>query len=92
MPTGYRRAAAAAALVGVVVAAQPAALGAIHLYRATLSPIATRAGIRCRFEPTCSRYAEIAISRDGIVKGGWRAVKRIARCTPLTPAGTHDEP
>jgi uncharacterized protein len=57
-----------------------------------LSPIATRVGIRCRFTPTCSRYAEVAIARDGIVRGGLKTLARIARCNPLTPIGTHDEP
>ncbi len=52
----------------------------------------TRAGIHCRFTPSCSRYAETVIARDGIVRGGWKALNRIARCNPLTPAGTRDEP
>jgi hypothetical protein len=68
------------------------ALGGIHLYQRTMSPLAARAGVRCRFTPTCSRYAEVVIARDGIVRGGWRALERIARCGPWTPAGTRDEP
>jgi hypothetical protein len=82
----------AIAALGVLVDAQPIALAAIHGYQRTLSPIAARAGIRCRFTPTCSRYAETVIARDGMIRGGWRTLKRIARCNPLTPAGTHDEP
>ena len=72
--------------------AEPIAIAGIHAYQRTLSPLAARAGIRCRFTPTCSRYAEIAIARDGVVRGGWRTLKRVARCGPWTEAGTVDEP
>lgn len=78
--------------VGVLLNAQPIALAAVHGYQRTLSPIAAHVGLRCRFTPTCSRYAEIAIARDGIVRGGWNTVKRIARCNPLTAVGTRDDP
>ena len=72
--------------------AQPLALAAIHGYQHTLSPVAARIGLRCRFTPTCSRYAETVITRDGVVRGGWKAARRIARCGPWTPAGTVDRP
>jgi uncharacterized protein len=81
---------AAAALLALN--AQRTALTAIQVYEHTLSPIATRAGIRCRFVPTCSRYAEVVIERDGALRGGWASLKRVVRCNPLTPAGTRDEP
>ena len=54
--------------------------------------MAARAGFRCRFTPTCSRYAEIVIARDGILRGGFEALGRIARCNPFTPFGTRDDP
>ncbi len=69
-----------------------AAVAGIHLYQRMLSPAAARAGAVCRFTPTCSRYAEAVIARDGIARGGWRALKRIARCGPWTSAGTKDPP
>jgi putative membrane protein insertion efficiency factor len=86
--------AAAAVLLAAaaVVGAQPLAIGGIHLYQRAVSPLASRVGIRCRFTPTCSRYAEAAIVRDGVVRGGWKAVGRIARCGPWTAQGTRDEP
>jgi putative membrane protein insertion efficiency factor len=71
---------------------RPIAIASIHLYQRHLSPIASAAGFRCRFTPTCSRYAEIVIARDGVARGGWKTLRRIARCGPWTPAGTHDEP
>jgi putative membrane protein insertion efficiency factor len=76
----------------VVLNAQRVALAGIHGYQRALAPIADRTGIRCRFTPSCSHYAELVIRRDGAVRGGWRALKRIARCGPWTPFGTVDEP
>lgn len=67
-------------------------LGAIHLYQATLSPRMGSFGVRCRFQPTCSHYAEGAIRKYGAWTGSWKAVWRIARCGPWTPAGTVDPP
>ena len=62
----------------------------IRLYQATLSPAVAGAGVRCRFEPTCSHYAEGSIRRYGALRGGWRSAVRLARCGPWTPAGTLD--
>jgi putative membrane protein insertion efficiency factor len=91
-----RRAAAVGVVLiasaGAAVNARPIAIGSIHTYQRLLSPVATRIGLRCRFTPTCSRYAEIVIARDGVVRGGARALARIARCGPWTPQGTRDPP
>jgi uncharacterized protein len=76
----------------LVWSAQPLALGSIHLYQRALAPAAARIGLRCRFTPTCSRYAEAVIARDGVVRGGAKALRRIARCGPWTAQGTLDEP
>ncbi len=67
-------------------------LGAIHLYQATLSPRMGSFGVKCRFQPTCSHYAEGAIRKHGAWTGSWKAAWRIARCGPWTPAGTVDPP
>jgi putative membrane protein insertion efficiency factor len=80
-------------LTGLLVTnAQAVALGSIHVYQRALAPAAARIGLRCRFTPTCSRYAETVIARDGAVRGGWKTVTRIARCGPWTAPGTRDEP
>jgi len=81
-----------ALLIGVALNAQSVALTAIHLYQRALSPVAARAGLSCRFTPTCSRFAEVVIEREGVVRGGWRALRRITRCNPWTEMGTPDEP
>jgi uncharacterized protein len=72
--------------------AQRLALAGIRGYQRILAPLAADAGIRCRFSPSCSVYAETVIERDGVVRGGWLALNRIARCGPWTPSGTRDEP
>ena len=76
----------------IVLNAQAVVIQSIHVYQRVLAPAADRIGMRCRFTPSCSRYAETVIARDGVMRGGWLALKRIARCNPLTPAGTKDEP
>lgn len=67
-------------------------LGLIHLWQGEVAPVRVAAGARCRFTPSCSRYAEAAIRRDGALVGSARALWRIARCGPWTPRGTVDEP
>jgi hypothetical protein len=69
-----------------------AELALVAGYRARISPVLARGGLACRFEPTCSRYAEAAIRKDGALVGALRAAWRVARCGPWTPAGTVDRP
>jgi uncharacterized protein len=81
-----------AAVFTMATHAQAMTLATIHGYQRSLAPLAVRAGARCRFTPSCSHYAEAVITRDGVVGGGWKAMKRIARCGPWTRMGTRDEP
>jgi len=60
------------------------AVGLIRVYQRLLSPLLPAV---CRFTPTCSHYAVGAIERYGVVRGGWLAVKRIARCHPWNRGG-----
>lgn len=84
--------ACALVLAGVAAAGQPLALAGIRAYQRSLAPLVGRLGVRCRFTPSCSHYAEVAIARDGLVSGGLKSIRRIARCGPWTPAGTIDPP
>ena len=69
-----------------------ALLGAIALYRATAAPPLAALGVRCRFAPSCSRYAEAVIARHGAAIGLARAAWRLLRCGPWTASGTVDPP
>lgn len=51
----------------------------IHIYRWLVSPLFPP---RCRFEPTCSRYAIHALETHGLRKGLWLSIKRLLRCHP----------
>ena len=67
--------------------AQRLALGAIRVYKLTLSPLFAGS---CRFEPSCSTYASEAILTHGLLRGSWLAAKRLARCHPFGSWG--DDP
>ncbi len=56
----------------------------VRVYQLTISPLMAN---HCRFEPTCSRYALIAIERHGALKGSWLAIRRIGRCHPGSAGG-----
>ncbi|MYF77744.1 MAG: membrane protein insertion efficiency factor YidD [Acidobacteria bacterium] len=59
-------------------------LGLIWLYRAAVSPLF--AGV-CRFQPSCSRYAEEAIRLHGPGRGVVLAARRLLRCHPFGGSG-----
>ena len=59
-------------------------LALIRFYQLTLSRTLPAS---CRFEPSCSQYGYQAIERFGAWRGGWMAVKRVARCHPFNPGG-----
>ena len=56
----------------------------IRLYQILISPLLPRS---CRFYPSCSQYALVAISEHGPVRGIWLALARLARCHPWNPGG-----
>lgn len=51
----------------------------ILVYRAAIGPWLPGA---CRYAPTCSAYALEALARHGALRGGWLALRRLARCHP----------
>jgi putative membrane protein insertion efficiency factor len=56
----------------------------IRAYRFAISPWL---GSACRFHPSCSQYAVAVIDRDGALRGGGRALRRVASCHPWGRGG-----
>jgi uncharacterized protein len=63
---------------------QRIALRAIRVYQVALSPLR---GARCRYHPSCSRYAMQAIASYGILRGSLLAAWRLLRCNPFSHGG-----
>jgi putative membrane protein insertion efficiency factor len=60
------------------------AIALITAYQRAVSPLL---GQTCRFEPSCSRYAQEAIEKYGVAHGAWLGLKRIGRCHPFHAGG-----
>ena len=56
----------------------------IMLYQRVISPALPR---RCKYEPTCSRYALDAIRTFGVWRGVVLAAWRLLRCNPFSDGG-----
>jgi putative membrane protein insertion efficiency factor len=62
-------------------------------YKRVLSPALHGAGFtQCRYLPTCSEYAYVAVSRYGWLRGGWLALRRLLRCHPFVKGGLDPVP
>ncbi|MCL2594177.1 MAG: membrane protein insertion efficiency factor YidD [Promicromonosporaceae bacterium] len=72
------RSAPAAALVALVRA-----------YQIVISPLT---GPTCRYHPSCSRYAIIALRTHGAIRGAGLSVWRVLRCNPWSKGGVDDVP
>ena len=62
----------------------------LWLYKHGVSPMLHAvAGVTgaCRFQPTCSEYATLAVATHGPLRGGWLAMRRVLRCHPLCRGG-----
>ena len=56
----------------------------VRFYQVCISPLKPPT---CRFTPTCSQYAVIALKKYGPFKGSYLAVRRILRCHPWGGSG-----
>ena len=66
-----------------------AVLAALTGYQRVVSPLLLPA---CRFAPTCSEYARLALAEHGALRGGWLALRRVLRCHPFHPGGDDPPP
>lgn len=73
------------------MSARERVINALHrAYKYVLSPaLHSIAGVTgaCRFQPTCSEYAAIAVSEYGFLRGGLMALGRLLRCHPFCKGG-----
>jgi len=68
-------------------------LGLLEFYRRWISPaLHTLGGGGCRFVPTCSEYAAIAIATHGPFRGSGLAIWRLMRCHPFCRGGLDPVP
>jgi putative membrane protein insertion efficiency factor len=72
------------ARAGVARVAQAVVLAPVMVYRRLISPALPR---RCKYEPTCSRYAVQAVREYGILRGLVLATWRLVRCNPWSHGG-----
>ncbi len=74
----------APAIVSLTRAARALLTTPIVVYQRAISPAFPR---RCKYEPTCSRYAIDAIRTYGILRGPVLAAWRLLRCNPWSHGG-----
>jgi uncharacterized protein len=56
----------------------------VRAYRRVISPVRTPC---CRFEPSCSAYAEEALHTHGVLRALGLVIWRLARCQPFARGG-----
>lgn len=61
----------------------------IRGYQYLISPLL---GSHCRFYPTCSSYALVAVQRYGVLRGSCLALQRLSRCHPWHTGGEDPVP
>ncbi|WP_024286353.1 membrane protein insertion efficiency factor YidD [Cellulomonas sp. KRMCY2] len=64
-------------------------IGLLWVYQHLISPLT---GPTCRYYPSCSQYALVAVQRHGALRGTWLAIRRLGRCHPWTAGGVDDVP
>ena len=66
---------------------------AFRIYKFVLSPILHAfSPSQCLYLPTCSEYAYVALTRFGLFRGSWLALRRLARCHPFAKGGLDPVP
>lgn len=61
----------------------------VKIYQKLISPMLPPT---CRFTPSCSQYAVVALQRFGPIKGSWLTIRRLGRCNPWNPGGVDHVP
>jgi putative membrane protein insertion efficiency factor len=72
----------------VTSVARSLAIAPIRLYQLLISPLLP--ANTCKFHPTCSEYAALAIRKHGVFRGVPMAGWRLLRCHPWSRGGIDD--
>ncbi len=77
--------------VGAVLRSVPRwiLIGLVRFYQLVISPWTPPT---CKYYPSCSHYAVVALERHGALRGTWLAVRRVGRCHPWAAGGVDDVP
>jgi putative membrane protein insertion efficiency factor len=76
-------------LTGIRALPSRALIGLVRAYQVTISPLT---GPRCKYYPSCSRYAVEALRMHGALRGLRLAAWRLLRCNPWSDGGVDDVP
>ena len=77
-------------MVRSLAVGRPLAVAVVTLLRAYRLLLSPMLGENCRFQPSCSRFAEEAIRHYGVSRGAWLGLRRLASCHPWGGAGGFD--
>ena len=62
-------------------------------YKRVLSPLLHSGAVsECKYLPSCSEYAYVAVVRHGWLRGGLLALRRLSRCHPFARGGADPVP
>ena len=56
----------------------------VRLWQVFVSPLYPPS---CKFYPTCSEYAVMAVEKHGVIKGSLKTLWRVLRCNPWSKGG-----
>lgn len=59
----------------------------LNVYKKFISPMFKAMGVECKYYPSCSEYAKLAIEKYGCIKGIYLSIKRIIKCNPFSKGG-----
>ena len=68
------------------------ARGALLLLRGYQRYVSPMRPATCKYYPSCSQYAVVAIQRHGLLRGSGLAAWRLLRCNPWSRGGVDDVP
>jgi len=63
-----------------------------NIHQKYISPELNKRKRFCRFYPSCSEYATLALKKDGFIRGWIKSINRINRCSIYTTEDCFDLP